>query len=41
MRFIGGILLLVTWLYLAANIVILSAIINPVLADIGNVATPP
>ena len=41
MRFIGGTLLLVTWLYLAANIVILSAIINPVLADIDSVATPP
>jgi len=37
---IGGILLLVTWLYLAANIVILGAIINAVLADVDSVATP-
>jgi len=40
MRFIRGTLLLVTWLYLAANIVILGGIINPVLADIDSVATP-
>lgn len=38
---IGGILLLITWLYLAANIVILGAIINAVLAGHGNVETPP
>jgi YihY family inner membrane protein len=37
---IGGILLLVTWLYLAANIVILGAIINAVLAGVDSVATP-
>ena len=41
MRFIRGILLLVTWLYLAANIVILGVIINLALADIDSVATPP
>ena len=38
---IGGILLLVTWLYLAANIVLLGAIINAVLAGVDGVATPP
>ena len=37
---IGGVLLLVTWLYLAANIVILGAIINAVLAGVNNVETP-
>lgn len=37
---IGGILLLVTWLYLAANIVIFGAIINAVLADVDSVETP-
>lgn len=38
---IGGILLLVTWLYLAANIVIFGAIINAVLAEVEGVETPP
>jgi YihY family inner membrane protein len=37
---IGGILLLVTWLYLAANIVILGAIINAVLAGLDSVEAP-
>jgi len=37
---IGGVLLLVTWLYLAANIVILGAIINAVLAGVDSVAAP-
>jgi YihY family inner membrane protein len=37
---IGGVLLLVTWLYLAANIVILGAIINAVLAGVDGVETP-
>lgn len=37
---IGGVLLLVTWLYLAANIVILGAIINAVLAGVTNVESP-
>lgn len=37
---IGGVLLLVTWLYLAANIVILGAIVNAVLAGLDNVETP-
>jgi len=37
---IGGVLLLVTWLYLAANIVILGAIINAVLASVTNVESP-
>ena len=37
---IGGILLLVTWLYLAANIVLLGAIINAVLAGVDGVARP-
>ena len=41
MRFIRGILLLVTWLYLAANIVILGGIIDLAPADIDSVATPP
>lgn len=38
---IGGILLLVTWLYLAANIVILGAILNAVLAGVYSVEEPP
>ena len=40
MRFIGGILLMMTWLYLAANIVILGAISNAVLAGVDSVAAP-
>ena len=40
MGFIGGILLMMTWLYLAANIVILGAIINAVLAGVGSVEEP-
>jgi YihY family inner membrane protein len=37
---VGGVLLLVTWLYLAANIVILGAISNAVLAGVDSVAAP-
>ena len=40
MGFIGGILLMMTWLYLAANIVILGAISNDALAGVDSVAAP-